>query len=208
MKTVWGQRETFCACLREYWASRPSWKDHSPLRLLPLTNSATTIYLHTLFPVAHPPHERLPQARCPQGVHNAAPPRSVLRRLARRARQAQAQSLPHPQTGPRPPEEDASRSRKKKSPALGTVAEICAAWAEAKPTNFRTVAHQLSALAGHCSVHELTALHFQSLIATWKQRHTQGTVRCYRDRLANLVRYFDALTGTTLTTQILHVRKQ
>jgi integrase len=54
---------------------------------------------------------------------------------------------------------------------------------------------RLAAIAGNLRVQELTPLHFQSIIATWRQNLTRSTVYHYRRGLMKLVKNIAAMAG-------------
>jgi integrase len=128
-------------------------------------------------------------------VSNEKEKRKMARGLARRHRQTPKESLPQQAGGHVSPTQNAERGRLKKSPGLGTVAAICQAWAEPLKPNKKRAAIELAKLAGNISPHELTPLHFQSLLAIWKARVRRGTVYLYRHQLAQLVHHIAVIAN-------------
>ena len=124
-------------------------------------------------------------------------------RLANPARPPEAKSVPHQKEGSPFPEPNAFRDRRKKSTRLGTVADLCDAWAEAHTEatrkTRRRVARDLKRIAGTLQPREITALHWQSLVNQWRATLASSTVWTYRCYLANLARFI----GKTAAIQSL-----
>jgi len=85
----------------------------------------------------------------------------------------------------------------KKSPGLGSVADLCAAWAEAKKGTGRHTApaRDLTAIAGHLDPRQLTPLHFESIVARWKTKYRPATVHSNAAGLRQLARFIEATTA-------------
>lgn len=128
--------------------------------------------------------------------------------LARRARAAEAQGLQDQTPGPRLPKTPGDHGSGKKSPGLGTVAQICAAWAEAyvvDSTEAR-VAKQLATAAGNlrpAQLHELIPL---GLIAHWKQNLKPSTAYGQAMGLRKLLRRFREIGAPDLLHHIPRLR--
>jgi integrase len=101
--------------------------------------------------------------------------------------------------GPALPIQDAEHCPIKKSPGLGNVRALCLSWAEARKTYKgsaeRVAANALAALAGELKPHQLTALHFQSVIQRWKQTLAPATTHRYRQALLQMVKHIAHFTG-------------
>lgn len=130
--------------------------------------------------------------------HRVEEVRKVLRRLERPPRQTPQEVLRLETPGTQAPNPPARHHRNKKSPSLGNVAAICEAWKEShRAPRDRHPAQELAAIAGSCTAHELTPLHFDALIARWKKRLHRTTVSIYRAGLVRLVRHIAAMSGRT-----------
>ena len=128
---------------------------------------------------------------------NAQEIRPVLRRLARRARPPQDEVLPHKKGSAAPPDQDARPGQRKKSPRLGSVAQICEAWVEAhrRHSSIHVPARALAALAGSIRPHELTALHFETLVSKWRHSYARNTIASYTRSLRKLAEHISQLAG-------------
>jgi integrase len=92
------------------------------------------------------------------------------------------------------------------------VRAICVAWIEAHAISRRNgnkqAALALARLAGEISPHELTPLHFESIVARWKQRLKASTTHCYVQCLRHLVAHIGAISGRPdLAGQVPRVRQ-
>ena len=102
--------------------------------------------------------------------------------------------------------QECSEKPKQKKTGLGTVGALCTAWAEAtlhtSHISGRTYGpwRELRAIAGPLTPHQLTPLHFQTIIARWKMKLSPATTHSYRAGLATLARFI----GQTAGIQDLH----
>ncbi len=117
----------------------------------------------------------------------------MVRRLARFSRQKAPQSLHHPQGRPQPPAAPAEGSRPKKTLGLGTVRQICEAYAECWPgkNHNRYVAEEAALHFGGIRPHQVTPLQLVTLIEAWKRRFTRNTLYWRRHALKRLLRHIE-----------------
>ena len=87
---------------------------------------------------------------------------------------------------------------------------IAEAWTEGKKAGHDYIpARELAAIAGELRPHQLTPLHFASLVARWKQRYKRNTVWLYRQGLRRFVEHIEQLSGIhQLAKQIPRVPRQ
>ncbi|MGO9642134.1 MAG: tyrosine-type recombinase/integrase [Candidatus Acidiferrales bacterium] len=144
-------------------------------------------------------HGSVPQARQAIAHHN--PP--LVRGLERRTRQEEAQSLPSPEGRSELRGEDAARSPHKKSPGLGEVGQLAAAWAEGrKDRNAQHVARHLSRSFGHLKAEALTAAETNALLASWRASLATSTTHQFRIHLHAFLAFLAARGGPDLTSTL------
>jgi integrase len=132
----------------------------------------------------------------------------VVRRLARRARPAAPEGLPHQAASSHLPEKTAGRGSCKKTPGLGTVAEICRAWAEAftPDSTEARVAKQLAAASANLrpgQLHELVPI---GLVETWRRNLKPSTAYGQTMALRKLLRRFRDIGAPDLAGKLPRVR--
>src|SRR5260370_22370600 len=100
----------------------------------------------------------------------AAQIRPVVCRLGRRNREAAQKGLPHQSRGPQTPGRAAPQGGRKKTPALGSIKDLCQIYAERyeKKSHEAIVAGQLASTAGHASTAQLQPAHLARVVALWK----------------------------------------
>lgn len=119
-------------------------------------------------------------------------------RLDRRARSPPPQGVQAKIESARVPDARAKEVSLKKSPSTGSVGAVCAAWIEAhQASRDKYPAAALATLAGSGTIHQLTPLHFQALIATWKQNLSRTSLYLYRGGLVKLAKHLAAISGRT-----------
>lgn len=127
-----------------------------------------------------------------RGVSNATQTWQVVCGLAGRERPPQDESLPNEEASPAVHGQDAPHRSGKKSPRLGTIADWCAAWAEAHPDKQRAdgrVAREVAACFGNAPLRELNSFPLINLVSRWKQTYSPWTRNLRYRALRKLLRH-------------------
>jgi integrase len=115
----------------------------------------------------------------------------VVRRLARRERQAPRKSLRDETGGPAPLGQDAQGGRRKKTTAPGTLSQTIDRWLQAAPTgdsHWKAVATDLKLLTGHLRHRQLRTEHALALVARWREKYSRNTIYNRAKLLRTLLR--------------------
>ncbi len=141
---------------------------------------------------------RASEQRGVQQVSYAEEMRQVYGRLVRRAPPPSPQGF-QDQAGRRQiPNPDAERSRSvKKSPRLGSLAQVAQAWAEAQTDHYNQLAaRHLAQTTGIIPADRVTELIPNALIERWRSKYAQGTAYNLRMALVKFLRHLEKIGGT------------